>query len=117
MKSMLQNERKSRMKLDNYRQIVKECFPEEITTYDELLAAIKSIKNYTDKYIQPEDISSIVISIYECYEMSGYSISDLPRAESALSTTLLLATADGDPQSVNVSYAQLSGAVFPAVKH
>ena len=99
-------------KLDNFRQIIKDCFPPFVRSYDDLF---KYIRLYILKpsvvqrvnFKWPEDLSSVMVCIYECYDISGWSISELPEAKSISEDTLLLASnlTSGGPQSVNVKYS------------
>ena len=105
-------------KLHNFRQIIEECFPDVITSYDELIHYIKTeLFNDTTKYIQPWEISDIVVSIYECYDIEGIAIHELTQTNNVLSGSLLLASTVANQPSINIEYCQLSAQLFADIEN
>lgn len=97
-------------RIDNFRQIIKDCFPEEAKGEDivEYIKKLPSLVNKPTEYIQPWEISDIILCIYECYDIEGFSISDLPLDDEVLSGSLLFASTAPNQPSVNAAYYQLS---------
>ena len=97
------------MNLDNFRQIMKDCFPdEEVHTEEDLMKWIHDyLGNDTEHYIQPAELSDLIVCIYECFEVQGYSISELSKTKKLSENDLFLASVD-DAKSVNIAYSQLS---------
>lgn len=103
-------------KLDNYRQIIEDCFPDDVTP-SELIPYIKThiLSGNMDRFLWPEDLSSIVLCIYECYDIVGWTVDELPRAEKLLSSSLLLATTSS-LSSASMKYGVLSSQMAADVK-
>lgn len=98
-------------RLDNYRQIIKDCFPDNISSIDELVEYIKKYMLSDIDYgtfMVPESLSDIIVSIYECYDISGYSITQLPKTHKLCADTLFLASTAFEQPSVNAKYSDIS---------
>lgn len=94
--------------IDNYKQIVQDCFPSECDP-SELIPYIEEhiLSGNPKRFIWPADLSSIILSIYECYDIVGWTVDQLPHEQTVSASSLLLATT-ASLSSASIEVQQLS---------
>lgn len=62
--------------IDNIKQIVQDCFPPEVDDPSELIPYIEEhiLSGNPKRFIWPADLSSVIVSIYECYDIVGWTV-------------------------------------------